>query len=335
MLWKFSGCSWQDGKWYVVSEKLEDRVGLGVDAGGSSTRWRLLNGAGRVLGEGRTGPVTGHLFAAEEREETLLRLREMLGEVRSVARPHAVVAGVTGLHPGTEAEGTLIKFFSEGLGLPPARVTVDNDMYVAYRNAFRPGEGVLLYAGTGSVAYHIRADGTAIRAGGYGYLIDDAGAGFWIGQAGLRRVMRWVDEAGSPAARPLADAVYGALGSRHWPDIMGTVYGGGRAGLAALAPAVAGAADAGDEAAVEILRDAGRELARLALALLERLGENLPVAFAGGVTRLSSHLTSSLEEALRAALSSNTRFEVVTTPPVGAAAELAVELALSLEHQES
>ena len=305
-------------------------MGLGVDAGGSSTRWRLLDGAGRVLGEGRAGPVTGHLFAAEERNETLARVREMLGEVRSVARPHAVVAGVTGLHPGTEAEATLIKFFSEGLGLPPAQVTVDNDMYVAYRNAFRPGEGVLLYAGTGSVAYHIRGDGAAVRAGGYGYLIDDAGAGFWIGQAGLRRVMRWVDETGGPAERPLARAVYEALGSRRWPDIMGTVYGGGRAGLAALAPAVAGAADAGDEAAVEILRDAGRELARLALALLGRLDKDLPVAFAGGVTGLSPHLTSSLEKALREALPPDARFTVVTTPPVGAAARLAAELALGL-----
>ena len=316
-----------------MSEKSEDRVGLGVDAGGSSTRWRLLDGTGRVLGEGRAGPVTGHLFAAEEREETLARVREMLEEVRATVRPHAVVAGVTGLHPGTEAEATLIKFFSEGLGLPPAQVTVDNDMYVAYRNAFRPGEGVLLYAGTGSVAYHIRGDGTVMRAGGYGYLIDDAGAGFWIGRAGLRRVMRWVDErvdeTGGPADRPLARAVYEALGSRHWPDIMGTVYGDGRAGLAALAPAVAGAALEGDEAAVEILRDAGRELARLALALLGRL-EDLPVAFAGGVTQLSPHLTSSLEEALRAALPPHTRFTVVTTPPVGAAARLAAELALGL-----
>ena len=326
-----------------MSGELKDLVGLGVDAGASSTRWRLVDGAGRVLGEGLTGPVTGHLFAAEEREETLARLKGMLREVRAVAPPDAVVAGVTGLHTGTEVAETLTNFFAEGLELSPAHVVIDNDMSIAYRSAFRPGEGVLLYAGTGSVAYHIRVDGAPLRAGGYGYLVDDAGAGFWIGQAGLRRVLRWVDETGGAVDRPLANVIYNALGSRDWPDIMETVYGGGRAGLAALAPAVAKAAREGDEAAVGILQDAGRELARLARALLERLEEvedknkpddraydtpfgRLPVAFAGGVTQLSPQLTA----ALRAALPPKTRFEVVTTPPAQTAAALAAELAAEL-----
>ena len=314
-----------------------------MDAGASSTRWRLVNGAGRVLGEGLAGPVTGHLFAAEERQETLTRLQEMLREVRAVARPHAVVAGVTGLHTGTEVAETLTKFFAEGLELSPAHVTIDNDMSIAYRSAFRPGEGVLLYAGTGSVAYHIRVDGAPLRAGGYGYLIDDAGAGFRIGQAGLRRVLRWVDETGGAVDRPLANTIYDALGSRDWPDIMESVYGGGRAGLAALAPAVAKAAREGDEAAVGILQDAGRELARLARALLERLNRTedknkrkskthdtpsgrLPVAFAGGITQLSPQLTA----ALRAALPPETHFEIVITAPVQTAATLAAELAAEL-----
>ena len=326
----------------MASDELK-RVGLGVDAGASSTRWRLVDGGGRVLGEGLAGPVTGHLFAAEERQETLARLKGMLGEVRAVAQPHAVVAGVTGLHTGTEVAETLIKFFAEGLELSPTRVAIDNDVSIAYRSAFRPGEGVLLYAGTGSVAYHIRADSVPARAGGYGYLIDDAGAGFWIGQAGLRRVLRWADETGGAVDRPLANAMYDALGSRDWPNIMETVYGGGRAGLAALAPAVAKAAREGDEAAVGILQDAGRELARLARALLERLegaedknkrddkerdtpSGRLPVAFAGGITQLSPQLTA----ALRAALPPQARFEVVTTPPVQTAATLAAELAAEI-----
>ncbi len=324
----------------MASGELKDLVGLGVDAGASSTRWRLVDGFGRVLGEGLAGPVTGHLFAAEERQETLTRLQEMLREVRAVARPHAVVAGVTGLHAGTEVAETLAKFFAKGLELSPTRVAIDNDMGIAYRSAFRPGEGVLLYAGTGSVAYHIRVDGSPLRAGGYGYLVDDAGAGFWIGQAGLRRVLRWVDETGGAVDRPLANAMYDALGSRNWPDIMASVYGGGRAGLAALAPAVAKAAHEEDEAAVKILQDAGRELARLARALLERLNRTedknrgdskerntpsgrLPVAFAGGITQLSPQLTA----ALRTALPTETHFEIVTTPPVQTAAELAVEAA--------
>ena len=54
------------------------------------------------------------------------------------------------------------------MGLAARRAVLDNDMHVAFASAFGPGEGVLVYAGTGSVAYHETAAGVAVRVGGYG-----------------------------------------------------------------------------------------------------------------------------------------------------------------------
>ena len=183
------------------------------------------------------------------------------------------------------------------------------------------GEGVLVYAGTGSVAYHETPAGEVVRAGGYGYLVDDAGAGFWIGQQALRALFQQVDVLGKPSETPLARALYTRLGSRDWPKIMPVVYGGGREFVASLAPAVGEAERAGDEVARAILEGAGAELARLVTAVQGRLPAPLPVAFAGGITRLSEVVREGLETNLNAPI------RLVQAEPVAAAARLALRLA--------
>lgn len=294
-----------------------ESVGLGIDAGGSSSRWLLLSSRGTVLGEGRTGPLTGHIFGAGD--DQLGRFVSLLNAVKAVRSPDALVAGITGLHPGTVAAELFAGAVSEVLGLGPERRVLRNDMHVAYASAFSPGEGVLVYAGTGSVAYHESVAGEIVRAGGYGYLIDDAGGGYWIGHRALRALFRAADAAGRPADTPLAELLYARLGSRDWPEIMPVVYGGGRSFVASLAPAVAEAERAGDTLAKDILERAGAELARLARDVLGRLGASLPVAFAGGVTRLPV-VTGSLEAHLGAPV------RVVEGEPVYAAARLALRL---------
>ena len=196
-------------------------------------------------------------------------------------------------------------------------------MHVAFASAFGPGEGVLVYAGTGSVAYHETKAGEVVRAGGYGYLIDDAGAGYWIGHQGLKALFRLFDAAGKPSETPLAELFYARLGSREWPEIMPVVYKGGREFVASLAPAVAEAERMGDETAKRILEQAGAELARLVRDVQGRLSAPLPVAFAGGITRLSEVVREGLEAQL------NTPVRVVQDEPVAAAARLALALAQS------
>ncbi len=308
---------------------LEKKVGLGLDTGGSSSRWLLLDERNNELGSGVAEPITGHVFTENEREENLGRLRGLLQAVMNVAQPDAVLGGITGLHKDTDAAATLQREVCKVLELQPNQVRLDNDMSVAYASVFAPGEGVLVYAGTGSVAYHVRRDGEVVRAGGYGYLIDDAGGGFWIGQQGLKQVLRWFDERGAPETRPLAREVYKVLGSDDWDDIIGVVYGGGRRQVAALAPAVARAAHSGDEVAKGILEGAGAELAALAQAIFTRLGEPLPVVFSGGIAQNHS-VVASLEKHLPA----GHLLKRVPSKPVRAAAELALELAdASAKHQ--
>lgn len=297
-------------------------LGLGIDAGGSATRWLLLDGNGSVVGRGEALPLTGHLFTNLDRETNLGRLAGLLGDVRETAPPDAVVAGITGAHAGTPAADALRETVARTLGLLPSRVRITNDMDVAYASVFEPGEGVLVYAGTGSVGYHLRADLSVVSAGGYGHLVDDEGAGYWIGREGLKQTLRWADESGFPAQRPLAEEVYRVLGSSRWEDIIAVLYRGGRGAVAALAPAVGRAACRGDARAEAILEQAGAELARLARTVLHRVHAPLSVVLAGGVTNLGDPLVT----AFGRALPPGTLWRVAPLYPSRAAAAAALTL---------
>ena len=304
------------------------RRGLGIDAGGSSTGWQLVAEDGTVLASGRTGGITGHLYRHDstelsgEGEQTIGRLKELLAEAGAAGKPSGVVLGAAGLDGTGPAAAQLRSLISSELGLREEAVLVDNDMEIAYRGVFEPAEGVLVYAGTGSIAWHVPRSGPAIRVGGHGYLIDDAGGGFWIGRQALQHTLRWHDSLGAPSNRPLAREVYRQLGSSDWPDIRRHVYGEGRSAVAALARAVARAAARGDETALTISRQAGTELARLANVALQRLGVILPVGLAGGVLNLGEPLL----EAFRAALPVGCEIRISDTDPAAAAAQLAVRL---------
>ena len=141
-------------------------TGLGIDAGGSSTRWLVLDEAETVVAQGRAGPITGHVFTPMDKEANLTRLREVLAAVLELAEPSAVVGGVTGLHGGTPAADLFVQEVAVRLELPTNRVHLDNDIGIAYASVFAPGEGILVYAGTGSVGYHVAADGQGGAGGG-------------------------------------------------------------------------------------------------------------------------------------------------------------------------
>lgn len=298
-------------------------LSLGIDAGSSSARWQMLGENGQEIGSGRVGPVSAiDLLRESEAGATTANLRELLSQASAAGRPMRVVAGVTGLGDSAEDVLAMRTTLASGLGIDVAAVTVLPDVYIAYLSAFEPGGGVLVYAGTGSIALHLTSRGEALRAGGHGYLLDDAGGAYWIGREALKLVLRRSDEAGAKVNGRLASALYASLGGDTWPHIRHAVYQGGRSKVATLARAVSLAANRGDPDAQAVLAAAGRELARLANVLVGRLGQVLPVAFTGGVTSAGAHLT----DALAAGLSHGTRLTLPTSTPVEAAAALAARL---------
>ena len=274
--------------------------GLGIDAGGTETRWALAAPGGRIVAEGVVGGLSALQMATEAGRTAVRATFAALAQaVLAHARPAHVQAGLTGFG-GDGAQ--LAAWLAELLGMAPGAVTLCNDIEIAYRASFAPGEGYLVYAGTGSIGAFIDLDGQFHRAGGRGVVLDDGGGGFWIAREALRQIWRKEDEQPEAwRASPMAHAVFDHIGGADWALSRQFIYGGERGAVGRLALAVAASAER-DPAAAAILREAGRELARLALALVNRFGER-PVALAGRAAELHPVIVDTMRAALPASVS--------------------------------
>ena len=297
-------------------------LGLGLDAGGTQTRWALAAASGEVLAQGSVAPIAGAQLASEEgRAAVAAALARVAAEAGALGAATGVVAGVTGL--GAEHAPALHALMARTFTLPLEAVRSMSDIELACHAAFAPGAGYVVYAGTGSIAAFIDDAGTLHCAGGRGAVIDDAGGGHWIARQALRQVWRAEDEEpGAWQRSALAQALFDALGGSDWAATRRWVYGATRGELGTLALAVAAAANQGDAAALALLQHAGGELARLALALHRRLGVR-PVALAGRVFDLHPAIETALRQALRNAVPAGDVVQHVTLHAHHTAARLA------------
>jgi len=296
-------------------------LGLGIDAGGTRTRWALADGAGAVVAEGEVAGFSALQMRTGGRERVAEALAALASEALRAGRPSRVHAGLTGLGHGADELRELI---AAPLGLAPGAVTLGTDVETAYLDRFAPGEGYLVYAGTGSIAAYVDSGGVMHRAGGRGAALDDGGGGYWIAREALRHVWRTEDERpGAWRESPMARALFEAVGGDDWAHTREYVYGGDRGAVGLLALAVARSAHE-DPKALEILAEAGVELARLARALAGRFGPK-PVSLAGRV----SELHPVIAESMRAGLPPGTAFAVSASRGHHAAARIAARAAAS------
>ncbi|MES2258680.1 MAG: BadF/BadG/BcrA/BcrD ATPase family protein [Pseudomonadota bacterium] len=291
-------------------------LGLGIDAGGTQTRWALAEAGGRIVADGIVAGLSAlQLASPAGREAVRATFAALAQDVLASGRPSRVCAGLTGF--GGES-ALLAEWLAQLLEIGPASVVLSNDIEIAYLDCFQPGTGYLVYAGTGSIAAYIDDGGIVHRAGGRGVTLDDGGGGFWIAREAMRRIWRREDEApGAWRDSPMAHAVFQYIGGSDWAESRQFMYGRERGEIGKLALAVAASAEH-DQAARTILQQAGRELARLALALVSRFGER-PVVLAGRAAELHPLIVDTMRSTLPPELSLRRK----TVQPHFAAARMA------------
>jgi N-acetylglucosamine kinase-like BadF-type ATPase len=269
---------------------------LGVDIGGTASRFVLADASGAIITRGSAPGATGHIFNPAERQKLEAVLVAITAALPAGTSLSVACFGITGL--GDKVRDEAAALIGSHLSLPATAVRLTDDMELAYCAAFAPGAGHLISAGTGSIGLHVAADGEIIRVGGRGLLIDDGGSGTWIALTALDRLYRLIDETGSTeGAQILADELFTAIGGSDWDATRAYIYGSDRGRIGALAQAVARAATRGDALALDILTQAGTELARLGRALVQRAGR-LPIGYVGGIIDLHPAIRESLLAAL-------------------------------------
>lgn len=249
---------------------------IGIDGGGSGTRARLQDRQGRLLGQGQAGPSGLSNAGALAWDHVLEAIAQAFGQAGLPTAPPgdcAIGIGLAGAGSATRAEA----FRRQAPAF--AALALDSDAAAALLGAFAGRPGLLIAAGTGSVAMLQTPEGSRRLAGGWGFGVGDEGSGAWLGQQAVRLAQQALD--GRAAAGALAHAVWQVTGSDR-TSLLNWVRLAGQAEHAALAPSVF--ALAGDDpAAARLLDQAAGELAALAQALDPAAA--LPVVISGSLGR--------------------------------------------------
>ncbi|HEY2942349.1 MAG TPA: BadF/BadG/BcrA/BcrD ATPase family protein [Vicinamibacteria bacterium] len=296
------------------------RYVLGIDAGGTKTVGLLADEQGRVVAEARGSGANLQTQGELEVEKVFDGIIETLGREHTISALCLGIAGVDRPHDEAVIRGILRRLgYREG-------VRVVNDATIALA-AGAPGRvGIVVLAGTGSIAFGADRTGRTARSGGYGFLLADEGSGYWLGHHVLRAAVRSSDGRGPKTL--LEPLVFEAFGVGSVPDLIPHVYEKGlpKHRIAALAPLVEKARVQGDALAVELVERAGQELALAARAVHRQIDlgrEPFPVVLAGGVFKACPALAETLPRHLDLPGAQPT---LLATEPAAGAVALALDL---------
>ena len=258
---------------------------LGIDGGGTKTTCAVGDET-RLLASATAGPSNVvRVGEAQTRESLQSVVRHACGAagitLNQVSR--TCVGGSGAARP--ELASIIRSILAEVLSTP---IDVVGDMETSLEAAFGDGSGVIVIAGTGSIAYGRDKTGKTVRAGGWGFEIGDEGSAHWIGREAVRCVLRASDRDGDQAAASaLAKALCKMWGVSSLLDLARAANLVPTPDFAVLFRSVVASQDG---LARQVLGQAGRELAEMAAVVVRRLFSeddvaSVPVAMIGGVFR--------------------------------------------------
>ncbi|MFG2100871.1 N-acetylglucosamine kinase [Micromonospora echinaurantiaca] len=282
---------------------MSDTVVVGLDVGGTSTRATALTLDGRRLGDGRAGGGNPTSHGADRAAaELLTALRGALADTD----PTRVRAGTIGL----AGAGRLLAdpagraafdraWHDAGLRCPYA---VHGDALVAYASGTAAPDGTVLIAGTGAIAAQVHELRLDRVADGHGWLLGDAGSGFWLGREAVRRLLADLDSGRAPDA----------LGQQVLTDLLGTPELAARprdtvdtliqavtrrppVELARLAPGVVAAAIAGEPTGRALIAEAAGHLAE-SVTRIRPAGTLTPIVLGGGLLTGDTPLAAAVRD---------------------------------------
>ena len=271
---------------------------LGGDAGGSHCTVVIGTADLKVLGRADGPAAAMKPGAAAASAAVLVETARRAAGLAGLDLPaeRAVIGAAGAGRPQEQAE-LAAALVQTGLA---RQVRVVTDAEASLATAFVGGPGILVSAGTGSIAYARDPGGRLHSSGGHGWQVGDEGGGYWLGRRALAAAARAHDGRGE--ATTLLARVLSALGVQHFGELVRWASTATPAQVAALAPQVLTAAGEGDAVARRALADAARELVDL-VAALERYFPDagpIPVAATGGVLRPQSPLLGAFGERLAA-----------------------------------
>lgn len=266
---------------------------IGVDGGGSGTRAMVQSSAGPFVGSGEAGPSALGQGTAKAWRNIELAIRAAFDQ-GGLALPSwdccALAAGLSGVTHAPLRDA----FLAADPGF--ARLAAETDSFTMLIGAHGGKPGVILIAGTGSIAEALHADGSRATVGGWGFPVGDEGSGAWLGLQAVRHGQAAMDGRANPS--PLARRVWMHCGDER-EALQAWCAAAGQFEFAQLARAVFDT-EAQDPHSALLLQRAVEAIEDLALAVDPR--GRLPLAASGSIAeRLAPRMRPALRGRLVAA----------------------------------
>lgn len=273
---------------------------LAVDAGGTKAEFLLADDT-RELSRVTVGSIkrlnATALDAARELDDAVIRLTATSGIPMN--QVSATCIGTSGNTVPFVVDWLRENFAQRVSG----SLHILGDVEIALDAVFPGDRGILVLSGTGSNVAGRGEDSTIVTAGGWGPMLADQGAGYWIGLEALRRGFLAIDEQRPTELLEKARLLWGL------PTVKALIEVGNaepRPRFADLARIVVECAESGDPIASSILEQGGRDLADLACLVIERIFTSEqrrlplpPVAIAGSILGKVARVRNTLMTALQ------------------------------------
>lgn len=260
---------------------------IGIDGGGSRTTAAIGNMKGETVGftdgEGLNYQVTGIKVFIKRINEILCKASEDYNlNLNNLVMASMGIAGLNTSKDRRILEDALLQ------SLIKDKHFIYNDSWASLVAGAGKLEGIVLIAGTGSIAFGINNKGQEYRAGGWGHIISDCGSGYWLAVKALEEGAKVMDKEGE-LPNILKDII-NYKGYKTFDDIMAFLYGEEtqKGDIADLTKRVSELASQGDPIAHKVLEQGAKELSTMVERVFERGfkgTENVKIVLAGSVLK--------------------------------------------------
>lgn len=264
------------------------RYVIGIDGGGAKTAAALADLQGKILARIKTGPSNINKADLKTAIDNVIKA---LNQMTHKYPPDKIVYIYIALAGGLERDKKKTTEIKKHLVNSPELswlsskdLLIEGDHKAAFFSGTEQEDGVLVIAGTGSIAIGWNRGEEKIT-GGWDYLVGDNGSGFWLGQKALQAIASSYD--GLIPKTLFHQLILKKLNIKTEADLLRKVYQPQAVKIiASLASVINTAAEKGDKSAKKILIQAANELALRANLTIHKLNfthKKFPLVLVGGV----------------------------------------------------
>ena len=282
-----------------------ERVFLGIDVGGSTSRAVIVGAGGTCLGQGKNRGGNPASNNPDEAAAAIISAVET-AVLEAGGNLDIAIALIALAGPRNRVAVAMLEeaFRAAGLSGP---IVFSGDLLAMFTSITAETDGYCVVSGTGAGAVRIRGGEIVKVVDAAGWLVGDNGSGYWLGHQAARAVVAEIEGRGERTA--LTPALLSALGVE-WTDGMNhgrvaplqafidAIYSLKPIELAKFAPIVI--AHRSDGVAARLLAEAERWLTSYFTLIFDPMMPG-PVALGGGVIPHLTGLPDAIAAHIRAA----------------------------------